>query len=370
MDWMFLGGYDRAYPRNAVIRKGLEANGDRVAELSVRPSFKSWIRYPWLLARALGGRRTRAFLRRADALYVPAFGQKDVPLARFLAALAARRVVFDPLASRFETKILDRGRRSPDSLTARWNRWIDLLSFRLSDIVLADTAAHADHYAAAYGVPRRKLVVVPVGYDDALFDPERPIPGTAPAAAPEAPCPGFTVLFFGSFLPLHGAPIIVEAARDVQGRDPSIRFLFVGSGDTWDEARSLASELGSTNCSFEPWVPLTGLPRLIASADVALGIFGRTDKARRVVPHKVFQSLGMRRPVISARTPAIEEFFTHGENIWLCDEPYPRTLADAILRLKADPALRSRLAAAGHRTVKERFTPAAVARILREGVRS
>ncbi len=378
MNWLFLGGYSPDYQRNAVIRKGLVALGDAVAECPADPSFKSWLRYPLLLAKiaALGGTRTRARigvlppaprfpLRRADAVYVPAFGQKDVPLARFLATLAARPVVFDPLAPRYETKILDRRRRPADSLTARWNLWIDAMAFRLSDVVLADTAAHAAYYASAYGVPARKLVVVPVGYDDALFDPDGIAPsaaGTSPSAAP------FTVLFFGSFLPLHGVDAVVEAARAVRRLDPTILFRFVGSGDTWARARAMASDIGAANCAFEPWAPLAALPTLVASADVALGIFGRTAKARRVVPHKLFQSLGMRKPVITARTPAVEEFFAHAENIWLCDEPYAETLADAVGRLKTDTALRARLAANGYRTVKERFTPAAIAAVLRAGV--
>ena len=385
MNWLFLGGYDPAYQRNAVIRKGFVAHGDAVAEYPADPSFKTWLRYPLLLARiaaragALPHARTGALpsarrfpLCRADAVYVPAFCQKDVPLARFLAALVARPVVFDPLASRFETKILDRRRHAADSLTARWNRWIDAMAFRLSDIVLADTAAHAAYYASAYGVPARKLVVVPVGYDDALFDPDRVAPAAARASAFAPVCPSpapagptFTVLFFGSFLPLHGVDAVIEAAHAVWRLDPTILFRFVGSGDTWARVRELASDFGAANCSFEPWVPLAALPGLVASADVSLGIFGRTAKARRVAPHKLFQSLGMRKPVITARTPAIEEFFTHAENIWLCDEPYDETLADAVIRLKKDPALRERLAANGYRAVKERFTPAAVVAQLR-----
>ncbi len=368
MNWLFLGGYDPAYPRTAVIRKGLGAHGDGVIEYAADPSFKAWLRYPLLLARIAAGSVSRFPLRRADAVYVPSFCQKDVPLARFLAALIARPVVFDPLAPRHETKILDRGRRPADSLTARWNWWIDALAFRLADIVLADTAAHAAYYKSAYGVPARKLVVVPVGYDDALFDPDSGATAAARASARSPSGAAFTVLFFGSFLPLHGVTAVVEAAREVLRRDPAVRFRFVGSGDTWARARALASDLGASNCVFEPWVPLGALPTLIASADVALGIFGRTDKARRVVPHKIFQSLGMRRPVITARTPAVEEFFAHGEDIWLCDEPYAGTLADAVLRLKADAAFRERLAAGGFRTVKERFTPAAVAAALRSAV--
>ncbi len=364
--FLFLGGYDTAYQRNAVIREGLAAHGDTVAECVADPSSKSWLRYPLLLAR-LAARSTRSFPpRRADAIYVPAFCQKDIPLARIIATCAARPVVFDPLAPRYETKILDRRRRPADSLTARWNWWIDAVAFRLSDIVLADTAAHAAYYASACGVPARKLVVVPCGYDDALFDPARAVAIKAqePASVPAA----FTVLFFGSFLPLHGVDAVVEAARAVLRRDPAIRFRFVGSGDTWARARALASDLGAANCAFEPWAPQAELPALVASADIALGIFGRTDKARRVVPHKVFQSLGMRKPVITARTPAVEEFFAHGENIWLCDEPYAETLADAVIRLKADAALRERLASDGFRTVKERFTPAAVTGPLRKAV--
>lgn len=365
VNFLFLGGYDPAYPRTAVIRKGLLARGDGIVEYPADPSFKAWLRYPLLLARIAAGFVSRIPLRGIDAVYVPAFCQKDVPLARFLATLFARPVVFDPLAPRHETKILDRGRRPADSLTARWNWWIDALAFRLADIVLADTAAHAAYYRSAYGVPARKLVVVPVGYDDELFDP-------APAAArpPDPPPSGapFTVLFFGSFLPLHGVPSVVEAAREVLRRDPDIRFRFVGSGDTWTRARALASDLGAANCAFEPWVPLAALPALIASADVVLGIFGGTGKARRVVPHKVFQALGMSKPVITARTPAVEEFFAHGEDIWLCEEPYAGTLADAVLRLKADALLRERLAAGGFRKVKERFTPAAVADALRSAV--
>lgn len=366
VNFLFLGGYDTAYQRNAVIRKGLAAHGDAVAECAADPSSKSWLRYPLLLVR-LAARSTRSFpLRRADAIYVPAFCQKDIPLARFIATCAARPVVFDPLAPRYETKILDRRRRPADSLTARWNWWIDAAAFRLSDIVLADTAAHAAYYASAYGVPARKLVVVPCGYDDALFDPARAF--AVKAQEPASVAAAFTVLFFGSFLPLHGVEAVVEAARAVLRRDPAIRFRFVGSGDTWARARALASDLGAANCAFEPWARQAELPVLVASADIALGIFGRTDKARRVVPHKVFQSLGMGKPVITARTPAVEEFFAHGENIWLCDEPYAETLADAVIRLKADAALRMRLASDGLRTVRERFTPAAVTAPLRKAV--
>jgi glycosyltransferase involved in cell wall biosynthesis len=74
--------------------------------------------------------------------------------------------------------------------------------------------------------------------------------------------------------------------------------------------------------------------------------------------------MGMGRTVVTARTPAVEEFFTSGKNIILCDEPYAESLARAVLDLARDAALRDRLARSGLDLVRREFTPEAVARRL------
>jgi glycosyltransferase involved in cell wall biosynthesis len=363
MKFVFLGAYDPAYPRNAVIRKGLESLGDEIAGYPVNPSFKAWMRYPVLLARLAADSvrpGARFPLRRADCLFVPEFCQKDVPLARLLAFLISKPVVFDPLAARFETKILDWKRRSPDSLTAWWNRRIDGWAFRFADVVLADTAAHAAYFHEAYGVPTNKIGVLPVGYDDSVFDPDRArlVPRTGNGRK-------FTVLFFGSFLPLHGVDAIVRAARIVMDRDPGILFRFVGTGQTRAAAESLAADLGADNCVFEPRAVYEELPSIIAASDACLGVFGRTEKAGRVVPHKLYQCLGMRKPVITAKTPAAGEFLIQGGNALLCEEPFPENLAEAVLALKKDPALGDRIARNGYVLARKKFNPPAIARRLK-----
>jgi glycosyltransferase involved in cell wall biosynthesis len=345
----FFGAYDPAYPRNAVLRTGLARLGAEVAECRSQGSLKAWARYPLLAARfALReGRRS--------VLFVPEFAQKDVPLAKLLGLLTARPLVFDPLAARFETKIVDWGWRRTDTPAAWWNFKIDAAAFRLADLVLADTAAHREYYCRTYRLDAAKVAVVPLGYDDALF---RPTP--APVRSDGA----FTVLFFGSFLPLHGVEVVVEAARLVAAEDPAVRFRIVGDGRTFPEVRAAAKARGSANIEFAGRVPLRDLPGETAAADICLGIFGRTEKARRVVPHKVIQSLGAGRPVITARTPAVEEFFRGGEELVLCDEPLAEALARSVLELKRDPARRERLARAGHEAVRRGHSPEAVARHL------
>ncbi len=355
MDVVFFGAYDPAYPRNAVLRRGLELNRVDVSECRVRPGPKFWLRYPLLVSR-WRRRRGRA-VSPPKYLFVPEFSQKDVPLARLAGRLTRRPVVFDPLASRYETKILDWQRKPKGSPSARWNRVIDRWAFRWSDLILSDTRAHKAYFCREFGLPPERIAVVPVGFDDRVFS--RALANRRPLKS-GSPDP-FRVLFFGSFLPLHGVESVIEAARQIRGIDSAVRFLLIGSGQTLDRVRSLTSDYGLDNLDFEGWLGQTELARKIAeTADICLGLFGRTEKAGRVVPHKVFQAMALGKPVITARTPAAEEFFIHRENIFLCDAENPARLADAILELKGDAEQRKKMAQEGFDLVWERYQPAAI----------
>jgi len=346
----FFGGYDPLYPRNAVLREGLRRNGAKVVECRVPGREKFWLRYPRLFFRGL------AEARKADIVFVPEFRQKDVPIARLTAALLGLRLVHDPLASRYETKILDWGRKPPSSVEAWWNLTIDRWAFGMPGLVLADTAAHAGYFNARFGLEQRKTAVVPVGYDDRLFFPAG---GRRTEGERE-----FTVLFVGSFLPLHGVESIVRAAAIVGRKDRSVVFRLVGDGQTRPAASALAGELGADNIRFDGWSRLEDLPGRIGRADVCLGIFGRTEKAARVVPHKIFQAMGAGKPVVTARTPAAEEFFSHRENVFFCDPPRPESLAEAVLELKADKRLRDEIGENGLELVRSKYAPRPLGRLM------
>jgi glycosyltransferase involved in cell wall biosynthesis len=361
MDVCFFGGYDAGYPRNAVIRRGLEANGVRVSQCRVKPGGRFLVRYPLLFSRWIPLAKKSGVP--PSFLFVPEFCQKDVPLARFLSLLSSRRLIFDPLASRFETKILDWRRKPEGSLAAWWNRVIDLWALKLSDLALADTQAHKDYYCRQFGLDARKIEVLPVGFDDHIFSKnlvqDRPVSkiGDLP----------FTVLFFGSFLPLHGVEVIIQAAQQIWMEDKTVRFQFIGSGQTLPRVRQLASDLGLRNVWFENWISQASLAeKIVLEADICLGIFSRTEKAERVVPHKIFQSMALRKPVVTSRTSAVEEFFSHRKNIFLCEKGEPISLARAILKLKNEAGLREEIAANGFELVWEKFQPCALGSALKK----
>ena len=111
-------------------------------------------------------------------------------------------------------------------------------------------------------------------------------------------------------------------------------------------------------------------PQAVADAvincDIGLGIFGETDKAKRVIPNKAFEILAAKRPLITADTPASRELLTHKQDAYLCRGANSDSLAKAILELKKDSKLRKKIAVNGYNTFKSKASLKAISRQLDE----
>src|SRR5262249_15537784 len=134
-----------------------------------------------------------------------------------------------------------------------------------------------------------RSVVVPVGAPRAWFYP--PVRHGAERVR---------VVFFGSFTPLQGAPVIGEALC-LLADDDRFAVTIVGSGQDYEATRSAAA--GAGNVEWIAWVEPEQLPYLVACHDVCLGIFGTGPKALRVVPNKVFQGAAAGTAIITSDTP-------------------------------------------------------------------
>jgi glycosyltransferase involved in cell wall biosynthesis len=159
--------------------------------------------------------------------------------------------------------------------------------------------------------------------------------GTAPAR-PVADRPGPTcVLFYGQFIPLHGIETIVRAAQVLESRGTALRWLLVGRGQESPAIDRLVDTLGARSIERVPWVEPEAIPSLIDGADICLGIFGTSEKARRVIPNKVFQVLARQKPLVTADTPAIRELLATHPLVRLVPPGDPAALAAAVEELAA-----------------------------------
>jgi glycosyltransferase involved in cell wall biosynthesis len=270
-----------------------------------------------------------------DAVLVGYPGQPDVPAAR--RAARGRPVVFDALVSLHETLVEDRRRFRPGSLPARALLALDRSALRGADLVVADTRENADFLAALADLPPERVEVCLVGAEDRLFE-----PGWSPAEP-------WTCLFVGKLIPLHGIETILAAARLA----PEIPFRLVGSG----QLEALLADRPA-NVDSVPWVEYDRLPGELHCAGCALGVFGRSPKAARVIPNKAYQALACGTPLVTAATPGARELLVDGESALLVPPADPEALVAALRRLRDDAALAERIGAGGRAVYEEQASEA------------
>ena len=275
-------------------------------------------------------------------------GQFDCMLLRLLTLRRRAPVVFAPLVTLTDTLIEDRALFGPKSVRAAGVRLADRLSLAAVTHVVIDTEAHREYIIEALGVAPERVTTWHLGADPDVFV-------ASPPAAEERPV---RVLFYGSYLPLHGVRTVLEAAELLK-QDQGVEFLLAGDGPERAASDAYARKAGLGQVHFTDWVAYRSLGEMVAAADICLGIFGTTRKTQMVIPNKVYQAATVGRAVISADTPAAREVFTHGETAWLCPAGNPQALADAIRRLAGDVALRTRLGAQAARLMREQFSLAA-----------
>lgn len=278
---------------------------------------------------------------RADVVLVLYPGWFDMLVVGVLARARGIPVLFDPFISIYDTVVTDRRLASKRSIIGRATKLVDKLSLRFADRVLADTPAHADYYADLAGIPRDDIGVVWLGAQDDVF---HPLPNAQPVPN--------RVLFHGTFIALQGIPTILEAAKLLEPRGIVVRI--VGGGQEQANVDALIEKLQPTNIEMVGRLPLAQIPLEIASATLCLGVFGTTDKARRVVPNKVFECVAVGRPVVTGDTPAIRSAFSDTE-IGLAAPGDAEALAGEIARLLDDDESREKMAAAGRRRYVEAF---------------
>jgi glycosyltransferase involved in cell wall biosynthesis len=334
---LYFGTYERDYPRNAQVISCLRRAGVDVVEHHVgvwEGRRQSWRAGAGRIA-ALGAAELR-LLRRPpvefDVVVVGYPGHLDLLAAR-RAAGAQRPVVFNPLVSLLDTFVGDRTRFRPGSIAARALAAIDRRALRAADLVVADTQANAGRLAELAGLAPDRVEVCFVGAEERLF------------RAGWAPKEPFTCLFVGKLIPLHGLPTILQAARAA----PELPIRLVGSGQLEPLLRERPA-----NVDWIPWVDYERLPGELQRAGCALGVFGTSDKAQRVIPNKAFQALACGTPLVTADTPAARELLVHEDNALLVPPGDAEALAAALRRLATEPDLARRLGESGRATFGKR----------------
>ena len=344
---LFTCGREPTYVRNAVLLRALQ---DRFDVVEVTSHANSYLRRFVEIVGKLAFRRPEY-----DVAVAAFLGQ---PLGLALTSLGSAPVITDCFVSLFDTICLDRRLASSSSPVGSAVRALESLVARRSALLLTDTKEHSRLFHQLYGVAAGRMAAIPVGFDDRLFERQ-------PQPQPSMP---LRVVYYCSFMPLHGADIVVKAAALLRD-NCDLTFDIIGDGPQRQACEEAAREARVTNIEFHPWMAPTALAHRIGQADICLaGPFGTTGKAARVVTGKTFQSMAVGRPTIVGDSPATREMFTCGAHALFCRRGDPDSLARAILRLAEDRGLQDTLSGNAADYVWREFGPDAMAERLERAV--
>lgn len=285
----------------------------------------------------------------ADVIFLPSFTHQDVAMIKLL---SGKPVLFDPLISRYLSKVFDYKKVNRFSPRALKNYLKDKISMQMADLVICDTSCHRDYYHTTFNIPLHKLHVVPVGVNTDEFPPSPPLPDHVT----------FVAGFYGGFIPLQGTRMIVEAARILKDH-ADIHFRLIGNGFEFKVIEQSVQTYQLSNITLPGWVAYDQLAAEMNNFDICLGIFGETLKADLVIPNKIFHYAALEKAIITKASPAIREVFEDGKNI-LLSENTPEAIAEKILLLKNNIRLRQQLAQGAYETICMKYNHRAIGQMV------
>lgn len=199
----------------------------------------------------------------------------------------------------------------------------------------------------ADGVPAERVVTVHDGIDVDRIDhmpavnvhEELWLPHGAPVVGNVA-----------ALVPHKGHRYLIEAAHLVVRSMPDARFVILGEGELRDHLQHLIHEH-----RLEKHVLLPGFRADAIGCIKGFDLFVMSSVTEGLGT-SVLDAMACRRAVVATRAGGIPEVVEDGRTGALVEPRQSRQLADAILRLLSDPALRTRMAEAGYARVRERFT--------------
>lgn len=227
------------------------------------------------------------------------------------------------------------------------------LAFDCADALITPSAVTAK-YLTRRGVDADRVTVIPNGVDLTVFSPGEP--PLQPRSGP------VRLLYIGTLAPWQGVDFLLEAlARARRAPDcPALELRIVGPlRRRWTRPlEKLIARRGLEGCvELQEPVPHGQVVGLIREADICLAPLMPTERntVQGCNPVKLFEYMACAKAIVATRLPVVQEVLSEGEDALLFSPSKPSRLADCLLRLAGDEALRAQLGDNAREKVTERF---------------
>lgn len=234
--------------------------------------------------------------KETDIVFIGFAPQLILPIWRW--KFRNKVIVIDFFISVYDTFVNDRKKFKSNSIVAKFMKLIDRHVLKVADYYVADTKEHAKYFQTEFGAEVETANVLYLEADKKFYYPRRV----------DKKDTRYTVLYFGSILPLQGVEVILQALEVLKNED-KIHFIMVGP------IGSKYKKVYSDNIEYIDWLPQEKLSDYIAEADLCLaGHFNaEIGKARRTIPGKAYIYESMNKKMILGDNNANRELFEEDE---------------------------------------------------------
>ncbi|MEI2415158.1 glycosyltransferase family 1 protein [Orrella sp. JC864] len=299
-------------------------------------------------------------------------GRYDVLHANFfmsgLACLPAVRRYGIPLVVTFHA--LGRVRRRHQQEADRFpdSRFeIEEMLVREADRIIAECPQDRSDLIELYGAERRRIDVVPCGYDPAEMFSLDAAAARRSLGWEEGP---FRILQLGRMVPRKGVDNVIRGLARLRRRHGVDARLCVVGGNSEQPCEIQTPELGRLRAiareeGVAPYVDFVGRRDRMALR----AYYGASDVFVTTPWYEPFgitpvEAMACARPVVGADTGGIRTTVVDGRTGYLVPARDPDALAERLARLAADPQLRLRMGLAGQRRARRDYTWSKVAHAL------
>jgi phosphatidylinositol alpha-mannosyltransferase len=168
------------------------------------------------------------------------------------------------------------------------------------------------------------------------------------------------VLFVGRSDPRKGLPLLLEAFASIRRAIPGVRLIVVGveRAEVEDRLRSLGDDVVG-DITFAGYAAPEDMAGYYAGCDVFCSP-ATGQESQGIV---LLEAMAAGRPPVAFAIPGYRDVVHHEVDGWLVDDVDAQSLADGLVRVLGDDALRAQLSEAGRKSAESYSWPSVVERI-------
>jgi glycosyltransferase involved in cell wall biosynthesis len=234
------------------------------------------------------------------------------------------------------------------SMGSRVYHALERIAMRRATVVVANSEAGRS-FCRTRGIRDEKIRVIANGLDTERLQPDKTFVG--PDLSSRFPVIGMVARLF----PQKDPDTFLRAAQLVIKTYPHVLFMLVGGGPEQERVKANVQRW-----QLQAHVLVVGETERVADYMSLLDAVVLTSRQSEGCPNAIVEAMAMRKPVVVTDVPGNRELVRHEHNGLVVPPQRPGELANAIIRLFSDHALREKMVAQAAVNVQRSFTMSAM----------